>query len=206
MFLAATEKAIIMIIPFFVHLQDLGCPENCFLNVLGQFIECLTARLPWSVSLLFLLISAVWSPCFASYYRPAALHINSPLHQSRSPLAIKQGVSLKTDVQNQKMLTWFRREDVSQLLDDLLELQHGVLFLLHVLSWPTPTQPSKTGLFFSVHASDLQQVTYLLPLCPSSPCLLALRGDLLQTQERRVSTVQIRSPLNPLWAEFRKDL
>lgn len=151
-------------------------------------------------------------------YRPAAVHICTPLHLSlsrgwwRSKESVSEAWVLRL---LRDKLTRFWREDVSQLLDDLLELQHRVLLMLHIISWDIHTHTKcytlgvgREDTWFQIQLECICQpqiwaslhVADLLLQCQLSLCWPAPRGDPLQTQERTGLTVLIRWLLNHLWA------
>lgn len=93
------------------------------------------------------LISPSLPPSPLLDYRPTAAHICSPLHLSLSRGWRRSKESVFCDPCSPGGLTRFWGEDVSQLLDDLLELQHCILFMLHIVSCRTHTQKTLSHLY-----------------------------------------------------------
>lgn len=138
-FLAITKKAIFMIIPFFVQVTG-------FVHLSKLHFKCDRAvcRMCLSISLH---LPAIHSPCLSprlstrsSTYLLSALSLIALWVMEEQRVCLWRvkchGFYARC---NRGELTWFWREDVSQLLDDLLELQHCILFVLHIISCHTHT-------------------------------------------------------------------
>lgn len=140
MFLIITKEAIIMLIPFFVPVKSFVHPGQIAFQMRQDSLQ------------------SVWQWHSHPLSHSSPLPFNPPPSRlsthSGTYLLSSQPALIRLRVMELRRvcarsgptpprtrwsvpLTWFRWEDVSQLLDDLLELQYRVLFVLHVISCRT---------------------------------------------------------------------
>lgn len=151
----------------------------------GTVAKCVTVTrsvfLCCSRPLILLLLSAIQSfrPYPLPFYRSTLVHICSPLHLSRSqgPWGEQRSCLWSVECYSSKdpcsrnKLTRFWREDVSQLLNDLLELQHRVLLMLQIISCHKHTHTRIQAATENVTSRWKDKVLHLACMHMSSPHL-----------------------------------